>query len=410
VRRVREGAQLPEERTGGGEKTAENALEGLLERGQRREVTAAATACDRTARVIDLHEDRAAAGERYLDDAGHRLVPLRLCWDVVIGRIAVGRGGETPLRYPHERLCLRPDATTGGRPRGPDADVRYVARRDLLYSSRDFTGVSPGEDGAAPARASDRRRALIRDRVIAAGSVRIDDLAHEHDVTVMTIHRDLNALEAEGWLHKIRGGATVDTSALIDTTVRHRLTDKVAEKRAIARVALEHIGKGEVVLVDDSTTALRLAELLPERGPLTVVTNFLMAINALAGKPGIELIALGGSYNATYDAFHGLHVREAVAKLRADVLVMSTTAVLDGFLYHKSEETILIRHAMMAAAARKVLLADHSKFRRRATHQLAPITDFDLVIVDAATDAGDVAGLRDRGVEVEVAPGAPGAA
>ena len=64
------------------------------------------------------------------------------------------------------------------------------------------------------------------------------ELAAEFGVTSMTIHRDLNVLEAQGWVRKVRGGATVDTSALIDTTVRHRLADMVGEKQEIARAAL----------------------------------------------------------------------------------------------------------------------------------------------------------------------------
>jgi DeoR/GlpR family transcriptional regulator of sugar metabolism len=49
------------------------------------------------------------------------------------------------------------------------------------------------------------RRELIRDRVVEAGSVRNEDLAAEFGVTVMTVHRDLNVLEAQGWLRKVRG-------------------------------------------------------------------------------------------------------------------------------------------------------------------------------------------------------------
>jgi DeoR/GlpR family transcriptional regulator of sugar metabolism len=248
------------------------------------------------------------------------------------------------------------------------------------------------------------RRELIRDRVVEIGSARIDELADEFGVTPMTIHRDLNVLETQGWVRKVRGGATVDTSALIDTSVRHRLTDRVDEKRDIARCALQYAEGADAVIIDDSTTGLALAQLLPGRGPLTVITNFLLAINKLADKSDIELIALGGSYNAGYGAFHGLQVRDALAKLRADVVFMSTTAILDGHLYHKSQETILIRHAMMAGAARSVLLADHSKFNRRATYQLAAVTEFDVVVVDAGIDEHDLGDLRDRGVDVQVAP------
>lgn len=250
---------------------------------------------------------------------------------------------------------------------------------------------------------STQRRERIRDRLIEAGFARNEDLASEFRVTVMTIHRDLNVLEAQGWLRKVRGGATVDNSALVDTTVRHRLTEKVAEKQAIARCALQYTDEASVVMIDDSTTALELVHLLPGRGPLTVITNFLMAINRLTEASDIDLIALGGTYNATYDAFHGLHVREAISRLRADVVFMSTTAILDGYLFHKSDETILIRHAMMTAAARKILLVDHSKFRRRATHQLAALSDFDVVVVDAGIDERELTAMRERGVHIEVA-------
>lgn len=261
---------------------------------------------------------------------------------------------------------------------------------------------------AAPADGDERRstrtrRELIRDRVLRAGSVRIAELAAELGVTAMTIHRDLNVLESEGWLRKVRGGATVDVTAGIDTSVRHRLTVTIEAKEQIARSALRFLDGADSIMLDDSTTALRLAQHLPGRGPLTVITNFLVALNALADASDLQLIGLGGNYDATYAAFHGLQVRDQIAKLRSDVLFMSTTAVLDGFLYHKSQETILIRHALMASAARRILLVDHTKFRRRAVHQLAPLTDFDAVIVDSDIDPEDLRAMRELGADVHVA-------
>jgi DeoR/GlpR family transcriptional regulator of sugar metabolism len=263
---------------------------------------------------------------------------------------------------------------------------------------------SGGEDAPRPLGSTERRE-LIRDEVVATGTVRIDELARRFGVTVMTIHRDLNVLEGEGWVRKVRGGAVADPSATIDTSVRYRMTAMVREKQEIARHALRHVHRGEALIVDDSTTAFRLAELLPRRTPLTVITNLVPAITALGGEPGIELIALGGVYSPVYEAFHGLHTRQAATRLRADVAFMSTTALMEGFLYHKSEETVLIRRTLMEAAARRVLLVDHSKLARRAVHQLASLSEFDLVIVDAAIGERDLAALRERGVAVEVAGG-----
>jgi DeoR/GlpR family transcriptional regulator of sugar metabolism len=82
----------------------------------------------------------------------------------------------------------------------------------------------------------------------------------------------------------------------------------------------------------------------------------------------------GGRYRPLYDAFHGLHTRESISRLRADVLFMSTTAILRGELYHESEETVLIRRALMEAAGQRILLADRTKFGHGAVHHLAPLT------------------------------------
>jgi hypothetical protein len=75
-----------------------------------------------------------------------------------------------------------------------------------------------------PPSSTERRRDLIRNRIVDNGSVRIDELAEEFGVTIMTIHRDLNVLEEQGWVRKIRGGATVDPSAAVDGSVPHRMS------------------------------------------------------------------------------------------------------------------------------------------------------------------------------------------
>jgi DeoR/GlpR family transcriptional regulator of sugar metabolism len=51
-----------------------------------------------------------------------------------------------------------------------------------------------------------------------------------------------------------------------------------------------------------------------------------------------------------------------------------------------------------------VLLVDHGKLRRTALHRLAPLTDFDVVVVDEKTPTDLVQVLRDNGATVEVAP------
>jgi DeoR/GlpR family transcriptional regulator of sugar metabolism len=249
------------------------------------------------------------------------------------------------------------------------------------------------------------RRERIRLRVVDEGFARIEDLAEAFGVSLMTIHRDLDALQTQGWLRKVRGGATAQPSALHHGDVRHRAQTMVTAKERLAESALELVEPGQSVMVDESTTGLEVAKLLPSRGPLTVITNFLAIVNQLAGEPGIDLIALGGEYYPAYDAFLGLRTSEAIRSLRADILFMSTTAITNGQCYHQSLDTIAVKRALMDAVDRRVLLVDHTKFSRSGLHQLATLTAFDLVIVDNGTSPDDVAKLQAQGVPLRIAGG-----
>ncbi|MFF9864817.1 DeoR/GlpR family DNA-binding transcription regulator [Streptomyces sp. NPDC013953] len=248
--------------------------------------------------------------------------------------------------------------------------------------------------------AQEERRRRLRDLVTAKGFVRTADLAEEFGVSVMTVHRDLDALQSQGWLRKVRGGASCLPSTQFHGSVSERMTTMARAKHRLARAAAELLAPGQIVMLDDSTTCLSLAQQMADRTPLTVITNSLPAISALAREPGVSLIALGGTYFPAYDAFMGLHTAQTVESFRADVLFMSTTAVTGGRCYHMSPETVQVKRAMMASAGRRVLLVDHTKFANQGLYALAPLADFDLVLVDEAAPAGEVRRLRDIGVDV----------
>jgi DeoR/GlpR family transcriptional regulator of sugar metabolism len=262
---------------------------------------------------------------------------------------------------------------------------------------------------ASPVPATDRnapaaRREEVRQRVLSEGFVRVEDLVRLFEVSLMTIHRDLDVLEADGWLTKIRGGATANPSALLDAGVPERLAALHVEKEAIAAVAARQLSQGQTIFLDDSTTALSLVPYLREHAPITVATNFLPAVVALGGAPAVDVHLLGGEYHPRQDACFGLQTVEAISRLQADLFFMSTTALTHGRCLHRSEATIGVRRAYLAASTRRVLLVDHAKFGRPSPHVLCGVEEFDLVITDEGIDPEDLSELRDRNVEVEVAP------
>jgi DeoR/GlpR family transcriptional regulator of sugar metabolism len=265
----------------------------------------------------------------------------------------------------------------------------------------------PREQGAAtvlPSLAPSERRERIAEIVLANESVSARDLASRFDVSVMTVHRDLDELERQGVLRKIRGGATPQPSSLFESNVRYRLATAKAEKETLAHYALAMIEPGQALLLDDATTTLALARLLPSIAPLTVITNYLATIQLLHNAPGIRLIVLGGEYFPSHDSFLGIVCEDAIASLRADVFFMSTSAVCDGIAYHQEQEIVAVKRAMLRAAAKSILLIDHSKLGKTALHQLAPLSAFDLVVVDGGVDEGGLRALEEAKTPFAVAP------
>ncbi|TDD51422.1 DeoR/GlpR family DNA-binding transcription regulator [Saccharopolyspora elongata] len=248
----------------------------------------------------------------------------------------------------------------------------------------------------------DRRR-KITELVMAEGTMRIDDLVETVGASAMTVYRDLADLESQGLVHRNRGYVSAASSLLYEAASEYRLQQNTSEKEEIAQAAAELIEPGQALVLDDSTTGVYLARLLPERAPLTVVTNHRGVFGELAGASGISLICVGGDYLPWADAFVGGMALDALRNLRVDLAIMSVSAVTDGICCYPQQEMVQIKKAMLASARRRVLYVDHTKFRRRALHAVAPVEDFDVVIVDSRTTSADIEVLRDRGARVEQA-------
>jgi len=247
------------------------------------------------------------------------------------------------------------------------------------------------------------RQHAIAETVMAEGAVRIEELADRFNISVMTVHRDLDELEGRGLLRKERGVASATSTALVESSYVYRSSRQLAEKESIARTAVEFISHGQAIVLDDSTTTLTLVPHLTAKTPLTVITNTLTVMEAVNGMKGVSLLGLGGQFYDWCSAFMGRMTLDAIRTLRTDVAVMSTSAITDGFAFHQSLETVDIKRAMFESADKRILLADNTKFDKRALYMTMPLSEFDAVIVDAGTHPDHIRALRDNDTNVVVA-------
>jgi DeoR/GlpR family transcriptional regulator of sugar metabolism len=264
--------------------------------------------------------------------------------------------------------------------------------------------LTPAE--APKGKPADRRRE-IAEYVVRNGPASAAGLAERFQVSLMTVHRDLDELERQGVVRKYRGGVTAQSSSVFESHVTYRLGQAADAKAAIAREAKKLIEPGMAVMLDDSTSALALAQLLNDVTPLTVMTNFLEIVRLVSTWRDARLITLGGEYNASHDSFLGVPCVDAIAGLRADVVFVSISTLARGYVYHQEQEIVFVKRAMLTAAERRILLVDHTKLGRRALHRVAPLADFDMVITDDGAGEEVLRELRESGVETLIAPALP---
>jgi DeoR/GlpR family transcriptional regulator of sugar metabolism len=249
---------------------------------------------------------------------------------------------------------------------------------------------------------ADERREDIANYVIKFGQVRIDDLVEHFGVSRMTVHRHIDQLARRGVLRKLHGAVTVQPSGVYESTFRYRNTIGRVEKDALARAALDYVEAGRAVMLDDSTTANATASLLREVTPLTVITNSVSTATLLANADDIDLICLGGQYHPTYDAYIGIICENAIAQLRASLLICSASAVTGTTAFIQDQQVVRVKQAMIAASTKRLLLVDHSKFDKVALHVLDDLTTFDVVLVTDGLSDAHAKRLEQSGVTLRI--------
>ncbi|MEU5548693.1 MULTISPECIES: DeoR/GlpR family DNA-binding transcription regulator [unclassified Micromonospora] len=250
-----------------------------------------------------------------------------------------------------------------------------------------------------------QRQAAILDRVRATGGVRVGELAVEFGVSDMTIRRDLDLLHERGLLAKVHGGATVagstDEPGFQAKSVRQQV-----EKAAIAARAARLVHPGAAIALSAGTTTAELARRLVDVPSLTVVTNSLPVADILhdQGRDD-QTVVLTGGVRTPSDALVGPLAVAAVRSLHLDLLFLGVHGVTDraGFTTPNLMEAETNR-ALVAAADRLVVLADHTKWGTVGLSAIAPLSDAHVLVTDdrLAPEARRL--LADRVGELLVVP------
>jgi DeoR/GlpR family transcriptional regulator of sugar metabolism len=255
--------------------------------------------------------------------------------------------------------------------------------------------------GKEPALSSYERQEKIKRFIEAKRRVSIEQICEEFSVSTATARRDLDALAKDDTIQRIHGGAIAVHNAPPEPPLSLRSAEQADEKRQIGRAAAGLIKDGESVFLGSGTTVLEIAHNLRSRRNLTILTNSLLVMNALAGVPDITLVTLGGILRASEMSFIGHITEQALSELRADKVFMGIRAIdiKDGLTNDYLPETKTDR-AILSIGRQVILVADHTKCERVSTTFVAPLTAINILITDTQAPPHFVRDMRARGIEV----------
>ncbi len=220
--------------------------------------------------------------------------------------------------------------------------------------------------------AKERQEQIVR-LLEQRGAVTTSGLVKEFGVSVETVRRDLLEMERSGLLNRVHGGAVAVGGMKKIHTLSERNREFEAEKRRLAQTAAALVENGDMIGIDTGSTAIFFAEALKERlQRLTVVTHSLDVFRTLCHVPEFTVILCGGHYMQEENTFCGALVLDTMKKLRMEKVFIFPSAVsLRYGICDYSQELYLVQQQMLVSGEKVYILADSSKFEKRAMLCLA---------------------------------------
>lgn len=242
-----------------------------------------------------------------------------------------------------------------------------------------------------------QRQQQILEYLQSKKSITIRKAAEIFMVSEATVRRDLDELASTGKIERTHGGAVIHTGTGFEWQHAEKMQEMIPEKKRIAIAAKKLIEDGDSLFLDTGTTTYLLAEELKEKKRLTVVTNNLDIAYTTELDATSTMIITGGIRRDGYSSLVGDIAADLVRKLNVDVSFIGADAVsVSNGVFNTNFNEIGIKKSGIESGKRKVLLADSSKFSRKALAKICDLQEFDIIITDSGIDEAQLKILKEK--------------
>jgi len=213
-------------------------------------------------------------------------------------------------------------------------------------------------------------------------TITLEEICDMFTVSKDTARRDLVKLEENGKVMRVKGGATLSSSHIINYSER----TPTKAKEQIAKEAVSFISEGYDVLLDTSSTIALMAKYMDVKH-VTVITNSIDNIHFLDQYTACDTFLLPGKFNGKSRNVTGPRTISTLQEYKVDQLFLGTCGVGADGITSPSEEESFLKRQMIQSARQVIMLAEHKKFEREFLHRVCDISDIDVLITNKEPEA-----------------------
>jgi DeoR/GlpR family transcriptional regulator of sugar metabolism len=237
-------------------------------------------------------------------------------------------------------------------------------------------------------------------------SVTVEQLCAVMEVSIATVRRDLQELEAKGLLRRTHGGA-VSIEPLFyepfrhDSSFQEQIERHADEKRRIALAAAEMVKDGETIALTAGTTTTEVVRSIRNRQGVTVVTSTVNVAMELSKRKDLEVFVTGGFLRGDWFSLVGAAANSAMSQIFTDKAFLGVNGIdaQKGLTSVNPGEAAMNR-VIVDQARQRIAVADHSKLGVTATHRFCGTKELQILITDTGADDDAIAPFLACGIEV----------
>lgn len=248
---------------------------------------------------------------------------------------------------------------------------------------------------------SEKRREEIMELIHSQGKVKVSELSEIYSLSEVSIRKDLEALEAQGQLSRIHGGAVGLNKLYLNMDLTERYKTNAASKKEIAELAAKFIDDNDTIMMNAGTTLTYVLRALRGKKNISIVTNSVQNATEAALYPDFNVILLGGELDSKYQFTYGQDAIRQLENYHATKCILSVDGISaeSGLTLYYSNEAELARR-MIECSDMSMVVADSSKLGKNVFARITDAQKMKLLVTNKSENFEELKKLRKLGVEI----------